>query len=469
MNYLPTNQYRCTIIRGKSQTEMEDMLPFYAQMVHEFCPCTKDEFHQRCSKRLSKLLFDTSDFSSLPGKNQKTVKNHLTEVAGKLLGLYRIDLDDYVYETESCGFLLITSDFPTYFKNLCANLQFPNGSQKIQTIIERIDNDINIKPLCYVVALLDHARKQPKNIILTKQEIGYYVLNNLDVLQGQIDVKMVYNQIIMDRKKKVRRNNLSGSYDWQHIKEQFNLLDLSNITTSDDKHIWLNKEENAAINIFIDRLSEPLFDMYAYDLNTIAGRKQMYADWEEFYGHFDARFKNLQASNVDKQISEGIKENGAVGLTTLELGDQGELLVYRLECERIKAFKERLLNKVLLLGKTKGLGYDICSIEADDNPSHPEFARYIEVKATKRSTEPTFDRTNWYDTLNLTSKEWIAAEQYGEFYNIYRVYFTKKKTIIIRIKNPFKLFQEEKIEVYPTIFQMNFDSTVIIRHYEQEI
>ena len=189
MNYLPTNQYRCTIIRGKSQTEMEDMLPFYAQMVHEFCPCTKEEFHQRCSKRLSKLLFDTSDFSSLPGKNQKTVKNHLTEVAGKLLGLYRIDLDDYVYETESCGFLLITSDFPTYFKNLCANLQFPNGSQKIQTIIERIDNDINIKPLCYVVALLDHARKQPKNIILTKQEIGYYVLNNLDVLQGQMTLR----------------------------------------------------------------------------------------------------------------------------------------------------------------------------------------------------------------------------------------------------------------------------------------
>ncbi|MCF0186044.1 MAG: DUF3883 domain-containing protein [Bacteroidaceae bacterium] len=470
MSYNPNNQYRCTIIRGKSQTEMEDMLPFYAQMVHAFCPCTKDEFQSRCTKKLSKLLFDTSDFSSLPDNNQKTVRNHMTEIAGKLLGLYRTDTDDYVYETQSCEFLLETNDFPTFFKNLCANLQFPNGSQKIQTVIERIDNDINIKPLCYVVALLDYARKQPQNIILTKQEIGFYVLNNLDVLQGRVDVKIVYNQLMEDRKRKVKHDNLSGSRDWQHIKEQFNLLDLSNITITDDKFIWLNKDEEAAIRIFVERLAEPLFDMCTYNLTTMEGKKQMFADWEKFYGHFDPRLRSMQSIGIaETQTTEAIRENGAVGLTTVELGDQGELLVYRLECERVKAYKERLLNKVLLLGKTKGLGYDISSIEANENPSRPEFARYIEVKSTKRSTEPTFDRVNWYDTLNLTSKEWIAAEQYGDFYNIYRVYFTKKKTIVIRIKNPFKLSQEDKIEVYPTIYQMNFDSSVIIKQYEQEV
>ena len=67
------------------------------------------------------------------------------------------------------------------------------------------------------------------------------------------------------------------------------------------------------------------------------------------------------------------------------------------------------------------------------DPKKPEFARYIEVKSTKRVTVPSFDK-NWGDALNITAKEWVAAEQYGEYYNIYRVYFTKTKTIVVRIK-----------------------------------
>ncbi len=97
-----------------------------------------------------------------------------------------------------------------------------------------------------------------------------------------------------------------------------------------------------------------------------------------------------------------------------------------------------------MLGKTKGLGYDISSIEADENPTKPEFARYIEVKATTRITEPSFNES-WTDSLNLTQKEWVAAEQYRDYYNIYRVYFTKSKTLIVRIKNPYDLATKDMI------------------------
>ena len=72
------------------------------------------------------------------------------------------------------------------------------------------------------------------------------------------------------------------------------------------------------------------------------------------------------------------------------------------------------------------------------------------------------------DSLNITAKEWVAAEQYGEYYNIYRVYFTKNKTIIVRIQNPYKKYQDDEIEVYPTIYQMNFDAKVIEKRYEGE-
>ena len=100
--------------------------------------------------------------------------------------------------------------------------------------------------------------------------------------------------------------------------------------------------------------------------------------------------------------------------------------------------------------------------------SKPEFARYIEVKSTTRISEPSFD-DHWSDSLNLTSKEWIAAEQYGEYYNIYRVYFTKKKTIVIKINNPFKKAEENEIEVFPTIYQMDFTAKVIKKQYEENV
>jgi len=447
---------------------MEDMLPFYAQMVHTNCPCTKDEFQYRCFRNFSQHLFGNKDFNSLPQNKQKTVKNHVTEIAGKLLGLYRTDADGYVHETESCALLLEKNDYPLFFKNLCANLQFPNGSQKVQTIEERIANGIRVKPLCYVVSLLDYARQQKGNKLLTKQEIGYYVLNNLDVLQGIVPVEDVYAQIMYDRANHIKRDNLHGSHDWQHIKEQFNLLELSNVACSDSQYIWLNDNEQTAINVFKAKNAEPMFDFYELELSSSKGKKQMYADWDLYYGSVDNRFRNLDTVFTVKMSPKATKEASAVGLTTDELGSKGEILVYQLECERVKRFKARLVNKVILLSKTKHIGYDICSVEADENPSKSEFARYIEVKSTKRTTEPSLD-SSISDSFNMTRNEWLAAEQYGDYYNVYRVYFTKSKTIVARIHNPYKLFQEGKLEIIPLDYRIDFDGSIMKIQYEQTI
>ena len=100
----------------------------------------------------------------------------------------------------------------------------------------------------------------------------------------------------------------------------------------------------------------------------------------------------LQTSEIVIIDKDEQKAQGGATKSTVDLGDEGEALVFRFEQERVRKYKERLVNKVLLLGKTKGLGYDISSIEADENPQKPEFARYIEVKSTKRVTTPKFDK-----------------------------------------------------------------------------
>ena len=464
--YTPENQYRCTIIRGKSQTEMEDLLPVYANIVHKYCPCTEETFRNSAFSDLSYTLFHTREFSQLPKNKQKTVKNHYTEIMGVLLGLFYPKYDAeakevIIHETESCRFLIEKSDFPTFFKNLCLNYQFPNGEKKITTIQKEMGLGIKLKPFCFVVKLLHIANSHKQ--LLSKQEIGYYALNNLDVLCGNVSADEVFNRIMEDRLNGIKRNKLSGSNEWQHIKEQFNLLELANLVEHDSERIWLNSEEASAIALFIKKQNSPMFDVYSYNLNATVRRKQIVQDWKEYNGKFNMEL--LNTSPVLGYIDNAKLKGGVTAIkSTTDLGNEGEALVFKLEQERVKFYKERLVNKVLLLGKTKGLGYDISSIEADENPENPEFARYIEVKSTRRTTRPSFNQ-NWTDSLNITRKEWVAAQQFGTAYNIYRVYFTKSEVIVVRIHNPFALSKEGKIEVFPTVYQMDFSSNVIQKSY----
>lgn len=465
--YRPENQYRCTIIRGKSQTEMEDLLPLYANIVHKYCPCNEDAFRRSAYSDLSFALFHVRDYSSLSENNFKTVKNHYTEIMGVLLNLFYPTFDRdineiIIHESESCRFLIDHSDYPTFFKNLCLNFQFPNGEKKPTVVKDEVDLGIKIKPFCYVIKLLYIAQSNKQ--LLSKQEIGYYVLNNLDVLQGKVDAHEVFDRIMSDRRAGVKRNKLSGSNEWQHIKEQFNLLELANLIEHDAERIWLNPEESNSIALFIKSLDSPYFDVHSYNLSTIDGRKLMLQEWKQYNGQFNKELLATNISSISISSRDELKRSKTAIKSTTDLGNEGEAFVFKLEQDRVRAFKERLVNKVLLLGKTKGLGYDIASIEADENPGNPEFARYIEVKATKRTTRPSFNQT-WADSLNITRKEWIAAEQFGDAYNIYRVYFTKNEIIVVRIQNPFALNRDGKIEVVPTIYQMDFGANVIETRY----
>lgn len=465
--YRPENQYRCTIIRGKSQTEMEDLLPVYANIVHKYCPCNEDAFRRSAYSDLSFTLFHVRDYSALSEHNLKTVKNHYTEIMGVLLNLFYPVYDAeaneiIIHESESCRYLIEHSDFPMFFKNLCLNFQFPNGEKKATVVKGEVDLGIKLKPFCYVVKLLYIAQNNKQ--LLSKQEIGYYVLNNLDVLQGKVTPQEVFDRIMSDRTNSIKRSKLSGSNEWQHIKEQFNLLELANIIDHDGERVWLNKDEANAIALFIDNLKTPYFDVASYNLSTIEGRKLMLQEWKEYNGRFNMKLLAANTSSLPVSARKELKVAKTAIKSTTDLGDEGEALVFKLEQDRVRAFKERLVNKVLLLGKTKGLGYDIASIEADENPQNPEFARYIEVKATKRTTRPSFNQ-QWSDSLNITRKEWVAAEQFGKAYNIYRVYFTKSEVIIVRINNPFALAQDGHIDVIPTIYQMDFGSDVIQLRY----
>ena len=464
--YNPENQYRCTIIRGKAQKDLDNLLPNYSSFIDNECPTDKEKFNKNFNDYLSEMFYDKS-FNELSNNHKKTVRNHITEIAGKLFGLYYTK-GDLVYQSESCLKLVHDNDQPAFFKNLCLNFQFPNGTQKTQTVQERINDNIKFKPFHFIVEILRLSKKIKTT--LTKDEVSYYILNSKDVLQGKVSANEVLDKIISLREEGKIKKLESSSYNTQHIREQINLLELSNVIRVQGDLIILNSYEHKTIELFISSLYKPLsFDIYNYDLSIKEQRVKMYEDWDEYYGRINIPNHNLLTTSLEslqkRDFNSEKKEPTSKGVNHNILGDEGEEYVFNIEKQRVSSFNPRLTNKVLMLGKQRGIGYDISSIEANENVQEPEFARFIEVKSTKRTTIPTLDNDDWVDTINLTRREWIAAKQYGTSYNIYRVYFTPNETIVRIINNPYEKNEKGKINVTPTTYRMDFFSKSIDKEY----
>lgn len=148
------------------------------------------------------------------------------------------------------------------------------------------------------------------------------------------------------------------------------------------------------------------------------------------------------------------------GTNLTEFGDEGEALVYDYEKQRVAAFNQRLANKVLSLGKTKGLGYDIQSVIAKPGDM-AEFVKYIEVKSTKRLTCPDIHDSLWVDTLNITRNEYIAAQQHKEFYSIFRVYFTRDGVVFFILANVAQKFSNGQIQAVPMTYRVDFSNSCV--------
>lgn len=459
--YNPENQYRCTIIRGKAQTELDDLLPAYCQIISNICPTSIAEF---------KSLFDAKLSEIIHNYEEKTLANHRTEIAGKLFGLW-FESNEIAYCSKKTDMYLETRDNPAFFKDLVIKLQFPNGMDKIQTTKDRIANKIKFRPTPFILASLKYASENSH--ILYKNDIAYYILNNLEVMQGKVDYKTVVDRIVKDRESeifyRVSTEGKQSSYNMQHITELLNLLKVANlirITPSGiDKKILLNESELSVILKIIDKYQGVLgFDPYQYDLENTGAKNQFKKDWSAYYTSplLDTPVENTKAADLldEEQIIDG--ESIFYPLDPLSIGDEGENIALKFEKQRVQKFNKRLTNKVIHFGKQRGIGYDISSIFAEG--MNPEHAIYIEVKTTKRVTEPPL---KYNDQFDMTRNEWVAAEQHPDNYFIYRVYLYNKGAKIYKLDSPVKLRNDNLIFAEPLKYHIEFDNTVGVFIHEK--
>lgn len=463
--YDHTKQYRCTIIRGKSQKEMDDLLPAYAKVINEICPCKVDEFEQSFNNAFVRYLPESD-------RTKKTLDNHRTEISGKLFGMYYLAEDGIVYESERTQKFLVDNDQPAFFKDICYKMQFPNGTQKLATTVkQRMEDKICINANAFVLRFLQIA--QNAKVEITKSDIGYYILNSLDVLQGNASPYEVLETIVSDKKsgieRKVKTPGKASSYDNQHINEQLNYLELANlIRIIDDKRVILNPKEHETIELFAEKWNvKPIFNIYDYDIDTADGRKSLQLEWDLYFSKISADASKFETSAdslvIDEnslKTTENKKNKNKTKVNLTEFGDEGENLVYEYEKKRVAEYSQRLANKVLSLGKTRGLGYDIQSVIAEPGDKD-EFVKYIEVKSTKRFTCPNINDTLWVDTLNITRNEWVAANQHGEFYSIYRVYFTRNGIVMFILSNVAEKLKDGRMQAIPMTYRVDFSNTSV--------
>lgn len=466
--YDPKKQYRCTIIRARVISEVDDLLPKYATTIDNICPCSKEEFEVKFNNAFRSYAESKARNPQNEVSIKKTLDNHRTEVTGSLFGMH-YEIEGIVYASERTKKFLQDNDQPAFFKDWLIKMQFPNGMQKSQTYTKVIKDGIKCHPYSILLKILDYARRE--GIVLLKQEIGYYILNSEDVLKGRANPNEIFDEIMNDKRKGLEPRKIevpegeNKSKYYQHITDQLQYLQLANLIILDGQEVRLNVHEMEAINEFVELWHKPLgFDIYSYDIDSLSGRKQLEEEWAIYYGKLsqsvdalDTPIEALITSESEiKQDNKKRKKHNK----KMELGDAGEEYVYNYEKKKVAEFDSRLAKKVLALGKTKGLGYDIQSVVAEPG-EFAEFVKYIEVKSTKRVTAPDIKDDMWIDTVNITRNEWIAALQHREFYYIYRVYFVRGGIMMYIINDLYQKKQQGIIEVIPMTYRVAFQNSAV--------
>ena len=233
---LRPNQRRTVIIRGRGQTEMDTLLPIFANLVERNTPLAPIDFDSAMIKSISAIF---------PNQTNKTYRNYLTEIIGQLFSMFYLENNQVELAPLSLK-LLEDGDQPAFFKVIVSRLQFPNPSAKKHKFDAEVSDGLGVKPLVLVLELLRVAHEHKDRVSF--DELAFYVLNSFEALTGKHTGSTLYADIQRSRLSKVIIPPFVGSAARQHIKESLNLLALANLIRTDSFEYWINQFEFRHLN-----------------------------------------------------------------------------------------------------------------------------------------------------------------------------------------------------------------------------
>lgn len=449
---LNPDQRRTVIIRGRGQSELDTLLPLFANIVERNTPMSPTDFDAAMIKSLEAIF---------PTQSNKTHRNYLTEIIGQLFSMFYTEAGQV--ELSSLALKLIEDgDQPAFFKVLVSRLQFPNPSAKKHKYDEEIAAGLGIRPLVLVLELLNVAHQHKDRISF--QEIAYYVLNSLEALTGKHSGATLYAAIIRARASKAVIPIFGGSAARQHIKESLNLLLLANLIRSDSSEYWINQFEIDAINeICKNPATTGLFRV-----------RDLFETHEEFQQIWKKHLTDISLIPLDIFATK-VAALGSVSPLRLiagkpkrratDIGREGELLVLDLENAAIEiSFPGKGWTAQDYSAK-RGIGFDIESIFHNE-PALNGTPHRIEVKSTLRVTKPDLRSTKMPDSFTLTRSEKKAVDVYKETFSIYRVYIYAGGYDIHVLRNPSELNTKNILNLTPDTWSADYLPSAIPAFYQ---
>lgn len=443
--------FRIHHVRPRFKNNVENVLFYVAQEIAGLGRMPKTEFSAKLNEAIRK-------FPGNAALTAKTVDNWRTEISS-LFGFVLYDGDDRE-PSKLATDLSRNLDLAEFFKKFLFRFQYPGAHITQNSIREQIQMGIHFKPAQYILKVMKYAyESEGKSIYLTKEEICHCIFNDLRCTRDDEGAKRTWERIKKNR-------SVGECYDktGDVVRYAGDIVDYmvyaNLLKTYDGSKFYLQKLEMETIDIFVN--STEWFRGYD-DLISDRGSKfpdktamylRLSVEYEKWFKYVNADFGRVnfatdlllfiaadenEAQLFSKQIEENQKllVSTGVKISTKDIGDLGENMIYGHECERIKkAGRVDLIHLIKPIPNVYAIGYDINSVESN------ELKRCIEVKSTV-STRPLL-----VNSVHLTANEWNAAKSFGDRYYVYRLQIAKnKKNELFVLQNPLKLLKQGKITV----------------------
>ncbi len=445
--YKIPNQYffRLHQVRPRFKSDIENVLLYVASEISKLGSQPLNEFNQNLFNAIRLYTGNAT-------KTDKTIDNWRTEISA----LFGFIEEDNVNKTAKTGTiaqkLADEQDLVQFFKYFLFYFQYPGGHIKSHKLKDVIDAGIRFKPAQYFLKVLQSGEKYTqKRFFINKAEATHFIYNDLRVTRDNCDPVDVVKRIINSRS-----NNEELNWQGDIIRYAGDILDymlIGDLLVQHANKYFINWTDREAITAFLE--SKLLFSGYEHLYNTdfnVSVLKSIEDNWFDFVNKDLG--ENLFKTDVLKYL--GIEDGSYTQLVknaienleetfdpdnvknTKEIGDFGENLIVGHESMRIKlGGREDLLHLIKKIPTSFAVGYDIQSVELDNNK------RYIEVKSTISNKSLNFNN------FHLTPNEWVTAETLQDTYFVYRLMISKYERKLFVLKNPVAKYKNDQVKMTP--------------------
>ncbi|MFV0515825.1 MAG: protein NO VEIN domain-containing protein [Aminipila sp.] len=446
MYKIPDEYYiRIHHVRPRFKNDIENVLLYMSGEISKLPALSKDEFATRMNEAIYKYPGNIT-------KKLKTINNWRTEISA-LFGFMISDATTTKPGIRAVE-LFESEDLVESFKKFLYSFQYPGAHIKAHEVKNLIEAGVRFKPAQTILKVMQKGEELTgKRVGFSKAEVCHCMFNDVRCVRGTESPENTWARIAQNRQENVEYDTAGDII--RYAGDILDYMEIANLLiTYDSKTYYINSLENEAILKFVN--STEWFTEYDEMIKHRTATLEKIHDCEVSWFNFVNRDLSTTdfATDILAFISEDSKEyeelkkqttdlfesklESDTPITTKDIGDMGEGLVYGHECQRVKVGGRLDLVHLIQKIPTKfAVGYDIQSVETDERK------RYIEVKTTI-SLKPLH-----FNKIHLTPNEWNTATTMKDRYFVYRLAISKKEKKLFIIQDPVQLYKNDLLEMVP--------------------